>query len=509
MALYKRVGRDRGRGTRRKIMFCLTPAIADIITGSILILMVVVGSAFMAKSLDRSIARHTEEEDNRIESLESGEAECPLSIPKGIYSLEDRANIARWNDLLCLSNAISLSPKEDLSSSCMDVVNFLDELSTEANIDNTMQGIGMNAFLDAWTSDRLRSRIYADSELQKQSCLSVFLDKLQAKQIAVLGGQEAQTGSATATQLFGFRHKISPIQNGYVSRLHIATGFKRAPAKQPRPSQQTNDTYASLIIKNIISLYDIRFFRALVLTGAQLLLILILGAIGGYWLMHREVSRMHAHSHQIGTVILTVPTFVAALLFIDCIALFGGDGTRVSWIGISIVAVVASGVSFELAQVLCSGVQAEMDKPYFSLLRTWQYGSGQRYSSKRGFAWRLRSVLSYLVSTGLREVILGQRRSLSRRSIEPFILRAVEYNSIEYLRRRIGYILDALIILGVIFSVNWLPGKYFLRALAGIYSAEQSYVVSPFVQGMVIVIFIATSCRVVGLYVRWRLFRWK
>lgn len=123
-------------------------------------------------------------------------------------------------------------------------------------------------------------------------------------------------------------------------------------------------------------------------------------------------------------------------------------------------AAVASGISFDLAQLMSLVARREGRQPHITALRTLGFHHGQASTPV--------AILAYF---GRVFVELFSRRrgrfsaGLLERDILPFHLRGTEYNAFEVLRRRLPHLADSLIIAGVLFGLPTTAADSFLRAI--------------------------------------------
>lgn len=123
-------------------------------------------------------------------------------------------------------------------------------------------------------------------------------------------------------------------------------------------------------------------------------------------------------------------------------------------------AAVASGISFDLAQLMSLAARREGRQPHITALRTLGFHHGKSRTPVAILVY-FRCIFVELISRRRGRFSAG----LLERDILPFQLRATEYNAFEVLRRRLPHLADSLIIAGVVFGLPTTAADSFLRAI--------------------------------------------
>ena len=228
-----------------------------------------------------------------------------------------------------------------------------------------------------------------------------------------------------------------------------------------------------------------------------------------YLIMHKEISQRSKRLINPLLLIFSLPTFVAAMLFRDFFAFDPSENIVLALLGVWFVGTIASGISFELAQVFSDNVRFESQKSYVVLLRSWGF-LPQKERKSIPFISRITSVIIYFVHSIVQIVTQKDSFATTSKEIEPFLLRAAEHNNIEYLRRRVSYIVDALIIVCVFFNLkSSSPAVYFIEMLKNVTKGNVVQVSAEIISGFACVVMLSATFRIIGTLVKGRLFEWK
>jgi hypothetical protein len=166
-----------------------------------------------------------------------------------------------------------------------------------------------------------------------------------------------------------------------------------------------------------------------------------------------------------GAFALSMPTFVVALFLIEQFHIRpvppNATPVLLRYAAALICTVVASGILFEVVQVFLATTRNELRSSYVAGLRTFGVEAGtRRYPVSTGR--RFLEILSYFGSVAmetllprkLARVLTTGAGTFSRSGLAPFILRAVTYHDLATVKRRLPYLLDALLLVGILFELN-------------------------------------------------------
>jgi hypothetical protein len=264
--------------------------------------------------------------------------------------------------------------------------------------------------------------------------------------------------------------------------------------------------YLHLLEDGIANLFSQTFWLKSV--GAAILVlsaIILLTLSIIYLIMYIEIGKSPTRKAALLLLLpLTIPTFVASAFFYKIFRVNPIDDPFLTLVGLIVIGTLASGVSFDLVQVFRSSIATEYNKEYVSLLRSWGYKTNNSLN-------RMHVPFIYLYQT-LAYVFFGKKQKWTNCTLAPLLFRATEYKNIEYFRRKVSLLVDALIVLEIFFSVDIAPAGFFQKFLSLLKETGVDASLSlmhSLNHGMISVVMLAGFFRLLGTIARWRLFPWK
>jgi len=236
------------------------------------------------------------------------------------------------------------------------------------------------------------------------------------------------------------------------------------------------------------------FFKMLVMS-----VFLLIVMLAGIWMILISMAVAQTFSKKIGIsflMVFSLPSFAVALL-IAWLANFDPLHTHnnIKIILVGIVGIIAGGITFDVGRRVLILVDEEMNSPVIRGLEHF----GLRYLKNRN-VFNIIAITFLHIKITLSDVFGIVKHGLeNEKRLEHFVLRAVEYRLIEYLGVRTSYIVDNLIVLGLIFSSVGLVSNVFKNMVV----EENPLLVF---QGITAMIVISLMLRCFVGLIHWRLF---